>query len=133
MQDHAPADGQQHGLAEHAEELGAGGVDGVDMGGVVVGVPVVAHHVAVVDHVVPLAVVGGHDAHTVEALGQVGEHVGDAVADPVVTPLRGPLEPQGGHDQGGHDQHDGDSGQPDIDGEQDHGDHHHGQRLDGQL
>ena len=63
------------------EHLGARAVEGVDVGRVVVGVPVVADHVAVVDDVVALAVVGGHDADAVEALGQVGQHVGDPVAD----------------------------------------------------
>ena len=70
------------------------------LGGVVVGVPVVADHVAMVDHVVSLPVVGGHDAHAVQALGQVGQHVGDAVAHPVVAALRGPLEPHRGRRRG---------------------------------
>jgi hypothetical protein len=45
------------------------------------------------DDVVALAVVGGHDADAVQALGQVGQDVGDPVADSVVAPLRGPGEP----------------------------------------
>ena len=92
------------GLAEDAEQLGARAVDGVDLGGVVVGVPVVADHVAVVDDVVALAVVGGDDADAVQALGQVGQHVGDAVAHPVVAALGGPLEPERGDDQRRDDQ-----------------------------
>ena len=69
------------------EQLGARAVDGVDVGRVVVGVPVLADHVAVVDDVVALAVVGGDDPDAVQALGQVGEHVGDPVAHPVVAAL----------------------------------------------
>ncbi len=130
---HGAADGQHDGLAEDAQHLGARSVDGVDVGRVVVGVPVVADHVAVVDHVVALAVVGGHDADAVEALGQVGQHVGDPVADPVVAALGGPLEPDRGADQRRDDQHHGDEGQQHVGGEQDDGDDHHGQRLDGQL
>ena len=104
VQDHRAADGQQRGLAEEAEHLGARAVDGVDLRGVVVGVAVVADDVAVVDHVVALAVVGGDDAHAVQALGEVGQHVGDAVADPVVAALGGPLEPDRHDDQRRHDQ-----------------------------
>ena len=94
VEHHLPADGQQHGLAHHAEELGPGAVEGVHVGRVIVGVAVVTHHVAVVDHVVPLAVVRGHDAHPVEALGKVGQDVGDAVPHPVVAAFRGSFEPQ---------------------------------------
>ena len=72
-----------------AEHLGAGAVDGVDLGRVVVGVAVVADDVAVVEDVVALAVVRGDDAHAVQALGEVGQHVGDPVADPVVAALGG--------------------------------------------
>ena len=73
----------------HAEQLGARAVDGVDLGGVDVGVAVVADDVAVVDDVVALAVVGGDDPDAVQALGQVGQHVGDPVAHPVVAALGG--------------------------------------------
>ena len=100
VEHHGAADGQQDGLAEDAQQLGARAVDGVDVGGVVVGVPVVADHVAVVDDVVALAVVGGDDPDPVEALGQVGQHVGDPVAHPVVAALRGPLEPERGRPPG---------------------------------
>jgi hypothetical protein len=76
VQDHVAADGQQDGLAEDAEQLGAGPVDGVDLRGVVVGVAVLADDVAVVEDVVPLPVVRGDDPDAVEALGEVGEDVG---------------------------------------------------------
>ena len=75
MGNHHAADAQDGGLTEIADELSPGSVDGVDLGGVQIGVPVGADHVAVVQHVVALAVVGGDDAHPVEGLGQVGEHV----------------------------------------------------------
>ena len=44
------------------------GLDGVDMSGVVIGVPVPAHDVAVVDDVASLTVVSGDDAHAVQVL-----------------------------------------------------------------
>ena len=62
--DHVAADGRAaRAWPSDAEQLGARPVDGVDLRRVVVGVPVVADDVAVVDDVVALAVVGGDDAH----------------------------------------------------------------------
>ena len=133
VQHHLPTDGQQRGLPEHTQHLGPRAVYRVDVGGVVVGVPVVADHVAVVDHVLALAVVGGDDAYTVQALRQVGQNVGDAVPYPVITPLGRPFEPDGRHHQDGDDQEHGDGGQVHVGGEQHHRDDHHGEPLDGQL
>ena len=69
---HGPTDCQQCGLAQPAHELGAGAIDGVDLGGVDVGFAVLTDDVAVVDDVVHLAVVGRDDAHAMQALRQVG-------------------------------------------------------------
>ena len=85
------------------------------------------------DDVVALAVVGGHDAHTVEALGQVGQDVGDPITDLVVAPLRCSFEPDGGHHQRRNDQYHRDEGQIGVGGEQDDGDHDHGQPLNSEL
>ena len=132
-QHHVAPDAEQHTLPEHAEHLGARPVDGVDLGGVVVGVAVLADDVAVMDDVLALAVVGGDDAHAVQALGQVGEHVGDAVADLVVAALRGDPEPQRHHREDRDDQDDGDEGQPHVPREQADRDDDHREALDGEL
>ena len=87
LSDHVAADRQQRRLRQVSEQLRARTVDRVDLGGVVVGVAVVADDVAVMDDVVSLAVVGGDGADAVQALGEVGEHVRDPVADAVVTAL----------------------------------------------
>ena len=61
-----------------------GAVDRGDVRGVVVGVAVLADHVAVVQHVVPLPVEPGDHPHARQALGEVAQHAGDAVAHAVV-------------------------------------------------
>ena len=104
VQHHGAADAEQRPLSEDAEQLGTRPVHRVHVGGVVVGVAIVAHHVAVVDHIVALPVVGSHDAHAVQALGQVGQHVGDAVTHPVVAALGRPPEPKRGDYQRRDDQ-----------------------------
>ena len=101
-------------LAEVAEQLRAGTVDRVDLGGVVVRVAVVADDVAVLDDVVALAVVGGDRADAVQALGEVGEHVGDPVADAVVAALGGRAEPQRRDRQQRDDERERDQRQLDV-------------------
>ena len=133
LQHHVAADGQHDDLADDPEQLRSRPVDPVDPPGVVVGVAVVPDHVAVVHHVVPLAVVGRDDAHALQALGEIGQDQGDAVADLVVAALGGPLEPDRHDDQRRHDHDDGDEGQPHIGGEEEDGDDHHGQALNGEL
>ena len=91
---HVAADQQQHRLAEQPDELGARAVDRGELGGVVVGVAVVADDVAVVQHVVAGPVEPGDDAHARQALGEVGQHAGDAVAHAVVALVRRRPEPQ---------------------------------------
>ena len=108
---HLAADAQQGGLSQPAHQLRARAVEGVDVGGVDVGVAVLADHVAVMDDVVALAVVGGDDAHAVQALGEVGHHVGDAVAHPVVAAFGRHAEPQRHDHEGGDDEQHGDDGQ----------------------
>ena len=103
---HVAADPEQRGLSQPPHQLGARAVDGVDLGGVDVGVAVLTHDVAVMDDVEPLAVVGGDHPHAVQALGQVRHDVGDAVAHPVVAPLGRHPEPQRhDHEGGDHQQH----------------------------
>ena len=133
VHDHVAADAEQGGLAQPPHQLGARAVDGVDLGGVDVGVAVLTHDVAVMDDVVPLAVVGGDHPHAVQALGQVGHHVGDAVAHPVVAALGRHPEPQRHEHQGGDDQQHRDEGQLDVGGEEDDRDDDHGEALDGEL
>ena len=108
---HVPADAEQGGLAQPPHQLRAGAVDGVDVGRVDVGVAVLADDVAVVDDVAALAVVGGDDTHAVQALGEVGEHVGDAVADPVVAAFGCDAEPERHQHESGNDEQHGDDGQ----------------------
>ena len=72
--------------------------------GVVVAVAVLADDVAVVQHVVALAVEAGDDADARQALGHVGEHTGDAVADAQVAAIGRRPEPQRQADQQRHDE-----------------------------
>ena len=133
VQHHRSADEQQAGLAQPAEHLGAGPVDAVDPGGVVVGVAVLADDVAMVDDVVPLAVVGGHDADARQALLEVRQHVGDAVPDPRVAAVGGDAEPEGQPGQRGHDEHHGHDGQVRVHVEEDgrHDEHDRADREHG--
>ena len=120
-------------MTEVADELRAGSVNGIDLGRVQVGIPVGADHIAVVQHVVPLAVVGGDDTDAVKGLGQVGQDVGNPVADPVI-PVFGPLaEPEREHCQRRDDQQDGDQGQLDIQRQHDARDHDHRESLHREL
>ena len=80
-----------------------------------------------------LAVVGRHDAHPVQALGEVGEDVRDAVAHPVVAALGRPAEPERHADERRHDEHHGDEREAHVHGEEHHGDDDHGQALDREL
>ncbi len=133
VEHHLAADCQQPGLGQVSQHLGAGPVDGVDVGGVVVGVPVLADHVAMVDHVAGLAVVGGDHPDPVEVLRQVSQHVGDAVTHPVIAPLRSGLEPQRADDQQWHHHQHRVQGQEGVGGEQHAQDDHHGQGLHREL
>ena len=133
VQHHVTADGQQDGLAEDAHQLRPRAVDRVDEGRVVVGVPVLPHHVPVVDHVAALPVVGGDDPHPVEALGQIGHDVGDPVTDLVVAGLRSTVEPHRHRRQNRNHENQGDEGQPHVGGEEEDRDDHHGQALYGEL
>ena len=133
VQHHVAAHGQDHRLTDDAEELGAGAVDAVDTPGVVVGVAVLADHVAVIDHVVALPVVGRDDPHALQALRQVGQHERDAVAHLVVAALGGPLEPDRHGEEHGHHHDDGDEGKFHVGREEEDGDDDHRQSLNGEL
>ena len=87
--DHRAADQQEHRLAHDPDELGGRAEAGHDPGRLVVAVAVLAHDVAVVEHVVALAVEAGHDPDALEALGDVGQDRRDPVADPHVAGVRG--------------------------------------------
>src|ERR1035437_10993432 len=91
-----PTDRHEGSLGEDALQLGAGPVDGIDLGGVDVCVAVVAHHVAMMYDILTLPVVGGDDTYTMETLGEVGQDVGDAVAHPLIAAFRRSLEPERG-------------------------------------
>ncbi len=94
VEHHAAPHAEQRRLPEEAEQLGARAVHRVDLCRVVVGVPVPTDDVAVPQDVVPLAVVRGHDAHALQALGEVGEHEGDPVPHLVVAAFGRSTEPQ---------------------------------------
>jgi hypothetical protein len=133
VQVHLATDSENQDLSKDADQLRSGAVNAVDTAGVEVGVPVPAHHVAVVLDVVALAIVRCHDAHALEALGEVGQNQSDAVAHLVVPALGSPLEPDRHHDQRWQHGYDGDGGQSHIGEEEDHGDDDHGQALHGEL
>ena len=69
-------------------------VAGGDLGGVVVGVAVLADDVAVVEHVVTRAVEAGHHTYARQALREVAEDSGDPVAHTVVALVGRATEPQ---------------------------------------
>ena len=131
--DHRAADEQQHRLAHDADPLGGRAVLRVDLRGVVVGVAVLADHVAVVEHVVAGAVEAGDDAHAREALGHVAQHPGDAVADAQVAAVGSRPEPEREPEQQRHDHEQGDQRELDVHDEQDHGDDHHREPLQEEL
>ena len=133
VQDHVPAHRQDHRLTDDAEELRAGAVDTVDAPREVVRVAIFADHVAMVDHVVALPVVGRDDAHALQALRQVGQHERDAVAHLVVATLGGPFEPDRHGEEHGHHHDDGDEGELHIGREEEDGDDDHRQSLNGEL
>ena len=87
VQHHRAADGQEEGLAQDADGLGARSIDGVDPAGGDVGVTVGADHVAMVERIVGSAVVGGDDPDTVERLREIGHDVGDPITDAFVAAL----------------------------------------------
>jgi hypothetical protein len=68
----------------------------------------------VVDDVVALPVVGGDHSHPVQALGQVGENVGDAVPDPVVAALGRRRNQSDMRGERRHDEDDGDEGEAHV-------------------
>ena len=95
VEDHVTTHAEQDCLTDYADGLGARSVDGVDATGQHVGVSILTDHVAVVERVVHLAVVGGDHTDSVQRFGEVREHAGDAVAHGLVAPLRCAVEPQG--------------------------------------
>ena len=132
-QHHAAADQQDHGLRDDAERLGARPVQGLCPAGGEVGVEVGADDVVVSDRVVAAPVEGGDEPDPVEALGEVGEHVGDPVPYPQVADRRHLPEPQG--QQHVHRGHDGkaDQCQRGVEYEQVGGDHYEGHALHDEL
>ena len=115
------------------DELGARAVDRGEVGGVVVGVAVLADDVAVVQHVVAGPVEAGDDPHAGQALGEVGQHAGDPVAHAVVAPVGRRAEPQRQPGEERHDQQQRDERQLDVVEEEDDGDDDHREALQREL
>ena len=128
--DHQPAAHAQHDrLADDADSLGRGAVERRHLGGVDVGVLVLAHHDLVLGDVAAPAVVGGDGADAGQVLRQVGQDGGDPVPHPVVARLRGAPEPQRQQQRDRHHDAHRQRRQGHVQVEQDAGDDRQGQPL----
>ncbi len=92
VDDHRPADGQQHRLGEDADGLRTRGVHRVDPRGRDVGVAVAPDHPAMAAHVLAAAVVSGDHPGPRQGLLQVRQQRRDPVAHPQIS--RGGLAPE---------------------------------------
>ena len=93
-QHHAAADQEDHGLRDDSERLGARPVERLRSTGGEVGVEVRTDDVVVADGVVATAVEGCDEPDAIEALREVGEHVGDPVPHPQVADCRDLPKPE---------------------------------------
>ena len=133
MQHHGPADPDHDEGGDGSQRFAPWAVEGGDLGGVVVGVEVLAGHVGVGDRVLALTVVGRHQADAGQALGEVGEYVGQPVPHAQVAAVRCPLEPHRHREHAGHDQCEGDEGEAPAEDDQLHGEYDQRQGLHEQL
>ncbi len=133
VEDHAPADQQQHGLADDADRFVGRPVDGAHRRCIEVGVSMLADDVGVLDHVVGLPVRGGDDTNAGQALGEIRQDLGDLVPNPPVASLACAPEPDRQQPHRGNDNQQRDQRQLHIQREEHARDDEERQALHGEV